>query len=263
MDRNSKTSFTPKKSTDYKSISRPIVGIKDEYPAGYLDPMHHHKRSQLLYASSGVMSVITETNIFAVPPQRALWIPSGIYHEVSCRSSVSLRTLYIDSDYTDQEVEHCLLIKVSDFLKALITEILSSGVNSTMTERQSLIYRLILKEIWAMPKAPYHARMPKDRRLRLACQIITANPAHQANLDELSGLASMSRRSFTRLFKKETGMGFAVWRQQLRLIEALSLMDMGRSITATAYDVGYNSPSAFTAAFHRTIGVTPSKYFLR
>lgn len=33
-----------------------------------------------------------------------------------------------------------------------------------------------------------------------------------------------------------------------------------RSITMTAYDVGYNSPSAFTAAFHRTFGLSPSQY---
>jgi len=46
----------------------------------------------------------------------------------------------------------------------------------------------------------------------------------------------------------------------MRLMEALSLMGSGRSITMTAYDVGYNSPSAFTAAFHRTFGLSPSQY---
>jgi AraC-like DNA-binding protein len=48
----------------------------------------------------------------------------------------------------------------------------------------------------------------------------------------------------------------------MRLVEALSLMESGKSISVTAYDVGYSSPSAFSAAFHRTFGVPPSQYRL-
>jgi AraC-like DNA-binding protein len=50
-------------------------------------------------------------------------------------------------------------------------------------------------------------------------------------------------------------MGLAVWRQQARLMEALSRLASGQSITAVALDVGYESPSAFTAMFHRNFGV--------
>ena len=114
-----------------------------------------------------------------------------------------------------------------------------------------------------MPHAPYQVRMPNDERLWRACQIITNNPADSSSLDDLAEIACISRRSFTRLFRQETDMSFAEWRQQMRLMEALSLMGAGRSITMTAYDVGYNSPSAFTAAFHRIFGLFPSQYLSR
>ena len=52
----------------------------------------------------------------------------------------------------------------------------------------------------------------------------------------------MSRRTFTRAFKHELGMGFALWRQQVRLMQAVSLLAAGRSITSVASDVGYESP---------------------
>ena len=39
----------------------------------------------------------------------------------------------------------------------------------------------------------------------------------------------MGRRTFTRAFRGETGMSFAAWRQQVRLIEALSLLATGSS----------------------------------
>jgi len=255
--------FHPKRSVDYVLTSRPVVGLKDEYPAGFVDPAHSHNRAQLLYARTGVMSVVTADNTYAVPPQRALWMPADISHEVSCRSDVSLRTLYVDPRTLEHEDKECRLIEVSDLLQALILEVVDFDSSREIDDREHLIIQLLLQEIRSMPRAPYQARMPRDDRLWRACQHVTQDPANSSSLDELADIACISRRSFTRLFKQETGMSFAVWRQQIRLMEALSLMGSGRSITSTAYDVGYNSPSAFTAAFHRTFGLSPSQYRTR
>lgn len=73
----------------------------------------------------------------------------------------------------------------------------------------------------------------------------------------------MGRRTFTRAFKNETGMGLATWRMQVRLMHALSLLHAGHPITSVAYNSGYESPSAFTSVFHRSFGFTPSHYLAR
>jgi len=57
-------------------------------------------------------------------------------------------------------------------------------------------------------------------------------------------------------------MRLAVWRQQVRLMAALSLLAEGVSITRAAYEVGYDSPSGFTAMFRRAFGISPSRYML-
>ncbi|MFD0331288.1 helix-turn-helix domain-containing protein [Streptacidiphilus monticola] len=67
-------------------------------------------------------------------------------------------------------------------------------------------------------------------------------------------------RTLSRLFQAETGMSFPRWRARLRLHHALSMLDAGRSVTATAAACGYATPSAFTEAFRRTFGTTPSQY---
>lgn len=260
MNQPASSTFKPKRSVDYLLSSRPVIGLKDEYPAAYIDPAHSHQRSQLLFALSGVMSVVTEHSTYAVPPQRALWMPSGATHEVSSRGDVSLRTLYINPDAVDHPETACRLIEVSGFLQSLIIEVVNFDTSTPLTKRDSLITQLLLREIWEMPHAPYQVRMPRDERLLRACTIVAHDPADSSSLDDLAEIACISRRSFTRLFRQETGMSFAEWRQQMRLMEALSLMGAGRSITLTAYDVGYSSPSAFTAAFHRTFGLSPSQY---
>ena len=46
----------------------------------------------------------------------------------------------------------------------------------------------------------------------------------------------------------------------VRLMEALSMLAAGASITRVTYDVGYDSPSGFAAMFRRAFGVPPSQY---
>jgi AraC-like DNA-binding protein len=41
---------------------------------------------------------------------------------------------------------------------------------------------------------------------------------------------------------------------------AIAMLGEGESITNIAYEVGYESPSSFTAMFHRVLGVSPSNY---
>lgn len=45
-------------------------------------------------------------------------------------------------------------------------------------------------------------------------------------------------------------------------MQELSLMPAGRPVTTIAFDVGYDSPSAFSAVFRRAYGVPPSMYAL-
>ena len=247
-----------KRSVDLPLTIRPVVGMTDAYPAGYVDPLHSHERAQLSYALSGVMSVVTETSTFVLPPHRAIWLPAGTLHEVSCRGPVSLNILYVDSDQPGQP-ETCSVFDASALLRALIEEVLTFDHAYDEIGREGRIVGVLLDEIGRMPPIPLSAPMPQDRRLRRVCDQIVADPADQRDLDQLAKLAGMGRRTFTRAFKDNTGMGLATWRQQVRLMEALSLLHAGWAVTTVAYEVGYESPSAFTAMFHRTFGVTPTQ----
>ena len=64
-----------------------------------------------------------------------------------------------------------------------------------------------------------------------------------------------------RHLKKETGMTFRIWRQQIRLLMSLGKLAKGEPVTNVAMDVGYNTMSAFITAFRQTFGTTPNAYF--
>jgi AraC-like DNA-binding protein len=244
---------------DIEQPACPVIGLADEYRPGFTDPIHSHQRSQLLYASRGVMWVMVPSAHFCVPPQRALWIPGGTLHEVHCRGEVSLRTLYFD-DSTALPGSGCRIIETSAFLRALIVEVVSFGGSYPAGGRESRISQLLTDEIKTMPTAPFLVPLPDAPRLLRVCRAFLADPADRRGLDAWAGLAGMGRRTLTRQFKAATGMGLGAWSQQARLMEALALMASGHSVTEVAFTLGYESPSAFTAMFRRCFGTPPSRY---
>jgi AraC-like DNA-binding protein len=242
-------------------VARPVAALADEYPANHVDARHSHARAQLLYAAIGVMVVDTDDASFVVPPERAVWVPAQMPHEVLCRSAVSVRTLYIDTRARPDLPAKCKVFEVSTLLRELIIEATRIPIEYDEAGRDGRVMALLLDEITATPAAPLHIPMPQNDQLVKVCRAILADPAQQDTIDEWAACASMGRRTFTRLFRKETGLTFAAWRQHVRLMEALSRLATGQRVTQVAFDVGYNSSSAFTAMFHRTFGTAPAQYF--
>jgi AraC-like DNA-binding protein len=97
----------------------------------------------------------------------------------------------------------------------------------------------------------------KDVAFRVA--LVDRREAREA-CEPRTDLAGMSRPTFTRVFKREAGKGVALWRLQVCLLEALSLLATRSNVMNVALYIGYDSASAFCAIFQRTFGVSPSKY---
>lgn len=253
----------PRRSTqsiDYQDVPRPVAALADEYASGSTHPRHSHKRAQVLYSISGVASVTTDHASYILPPQRALWIPSGVAHEVVCRGHVSVRTLYIDERVRGDLPEACRVFEVSDLLRELILAAVRMPIEYDEAGRDGRVMGLILDEIASAPSIPLDISMPQDARLQKVCRAILDDPAHSDTLDDWARVAGMGRRTFTRMFRRETQMSFATWRQHVRLMEAMSRLATGEPVTAVAFDVGYNSPSAFTAMFRKAFGAAPTRY---
>lgn len=247
----------------YEDTPRDVVATGNDYPPHFVLPSHAHKRGQLLYASSGVLSVSTDEGSWVVPPQRALWIPAGVMHEVHMDGSVSTRSAYITpaAAAAAELPGHCQVISVSPLLDALLQEAVDLPVLYALDGRDGRVMALLVDEIRRMPALPLSTPLPRDRRLAALCRALQKKPSLDMDIDGMASRAGMSRRSFTRLFREQTGMSFSAWRQQACLLAALTRLGRGEPVTQVALDLGYSSPSAFTSVFHRVLGAPPSRYF--
>lgn len=112
-----------------------------------------------------------------------------------------------------------------------------------------------------MPVTPLPLPMPADDRARRLAEALLSDLTDQRTLADWGQAIGSSARTLARIFLAETGMGFAQWRTNARLTAALPLLGAGLGVGAVAHRVGYATPSAFVAAFHREIGTTPALYF--
>ena len=69
------------------------------------------------------------------------------------------------------------------------------------------------------------------------------------------------RGTLARVFTADTGLPFGRWRALLRLRAAIPALAAGEPVVKVARLVGYESASAFVAAFRRETGMTPAMYF--
>ncbi|HEX6784404.1 MAG TPA: AraC family transcriptional regulator [Sphingomicrobium sp.] len=103
-----------------------------------------------------------------------------------------------------------------------------------------------------------------EPRLRTVLAAMHAEPARKWKLVDFAQLAGMSRTSFATRFSAvlgEPAIGYLTrWRM---LLAADFLRNQGQSIATVAHAVGYESESAFGAAFRRAWGRSPRGYVQR
>ena len=209
------------------------------------------------------MRVRTGRAAWIVPPNRALWVPAGVQHEIRAIGAVRMRTLYSSARLGAllPPGDACALVTVAPLLQALIADLIDVQTEGRRRTRERHIVALILDEVRALSTMPLCLPWPGASRLRPVCEALGAEPGSDLTSAEWAARFGFSSRTLERDFLRSFGMTFGRWRQQLRLLSALERLSLGEPVTRVALDLGYASPSAFSAMFRRALGTTPSAYF--
>ncbi len=253
----------PTRSTDpadYQRVPRAVAAMPKDFPDGFRIAPHSHERAQLIYATAGTMRVATDDGMWMVPPQRAVWMPSGVRHGIVMSSDVTMRTLYLREDAARVMPDACRVLPVSPLLRELIVRATELPLRYDEDGPAGHVVALILTELHGLQSLPLQLPMPRDPRLRGLCEQLLAAPGDQRTLGAWARTLNASTRTLARHFQNETGLSFGAWRQQARVLEAMGRLGGGAAVTDVALDLGYDSVSAFSAMFRRAAGASPSAY---
>ncbi|MCM0148759.1 helix-turn-helix transcriptional regulator [Photobacterium galatheae] len=243
------------------SPKQPVLVKIINMTKGYHDRPHQHDWHQVIYPSRGLLKSRTESHHFYVPHHRALFIPAHTMHESYAMQDASFIGIYLNPACSGALPETCQPIEVSPFLRELIlklTQCVHPG--QSLPDRVMNLLAVFEDELRAEKDSALELPMPADRRLQPIVDGLLSCPGNTRTLAEWSAQTGATERTLSRLFKKEVQLTFPQWRQRLRLMTALTLLEQGETVQDVAHHIGYQSVSAFIEAFRMAFKQTPQQF---
>ena len=243
-------------------LPRPLYARAESLSAGSWTPPHRHEWVQFSYAISGVLGVHTAEGSFFAPPQWGVWIPAGLEHEVVTSMRAEMRSLYVRKEDCEWAPQRCRVLEVTPLARELIKSFcLLPAAYPLGDSSEARLVQVLMDQLAHLPEVGFSLPLPRHPRLLELCNELIENPSQLITLQDWAMRLGASEKTLMRLFQRETGLSFRGWRQRARLLSSLGALENGDSVTNTALACGYDSTSAFIAAFKGLFGFTPGELF--
>ncbi|GEP06919.1 AraC family transcriptional regulator [Methylobacterium oxalidis] len=239
---------------------RPITVRAQTIPARGYFAEHAHRWHQIVYATSGVLTVAVEGRSFVISPEQAVWLPTGVRHRVGSLLGAQFRSLWVADEAGRDVAEHPTVFAVQPLLRALILEAVAIAGRESDDGYSGRVATLILDQFRRARPLPGALPWPREGPLVGLCEALYADPADARGPEEWGRELGLSARTLARRFETDMGMSLRSWRRRLRLFRVVELMGGGLSVTETAMQLGYGSTSAFVYAFRTELGSSPQAY---
>lgn len=244
-----------------KAGDRFVLTNKIDMSVGYQGQLHHHSWYQLMYASEGILNVEFQNQIILVPPQKAVWLPPDCDHRVRTPIGAKFHSLYFKPYLVEELGDKTKVLSISSLVRELILAIGEiTQFDMKLDDKGLRLTQVLIDQLSLQKDSDLSLLIPSDKRLNKLVSCVIQEPSNALSLEDWSKEIALSSRTITRIFNKEVGTGFKEWRQKVRLLEAINLLEQGLSVTQVALEVGYQSPSAFTYAFKQVFEVSPLGY---
>lgn len=219
---------------------------------------HCHRYHQLVLPLAGELRLAVDHQEGAVVRHKAAVIPSGRDHGFAAPAD----NRFLVADIPEQvapdlervprfvELDPALLHYVR-FLEAQVSLRTTSGGS----ERQMVLLLVQLLQ------ERYGEKPDLDRRIAAARHFLDSHFQRRITLQDVATAAHLSVRQLNELFKRQVGITPHQYLTELRMQQALQLLEQSRlSIQQIAERVGYSTLASFSARFAQHFGKPPSHF---
>lgn len=224
---------------------------------------HSHAEAQWIAAGDSIVVLETEEAAWLALPGQALLVASAARHHVSLVGARKVPSLYLaPSAFPPSPDASCRLLAVTPLMAAAVAALIADvpPIARVPSARARVLCDLIIDELSRPDLAPMRLPIPEDRGLRRLCGRLRERPGDPRDVDACAALAGMSRRTFTRRFRQETGETFVEWRRRARVMEALKLQARGETAKRIATVTGYPNVQALYAEARHVLGASLKSY---
>jgi AraC family transcriptional regulator len=186
-----------------------------------------------------------------------LYLPQATLERIAREANASAPSDLLELTGHPDPVTSQLLMSAADALEG--NAVLDTLFRQRLTD---LLATRLLAEHTGVPTAfePIMGGL-SPHALRRAIERLRSGSEADVSLTALASDAGLSRFHFCRAFKESTGLSPHAWLRQQRLEQAMNMLrESDVSIVSVAERLGYASQTAFTAAFKKLTGETPSDW---
>ena len=241
-------------------------------PSAYVDDWHVHSWHQIIFPMSGLLQTTLQhkgqneeiQDSFIVPHNGILYIPAHSKHKSVALSETQFMAIYLNPNHSSKTAinypdlqKSCL---VSPLLKAVVLALFDKEFGKQSDEMLTNLLRVLRDQIKVAEGYEIPLLIPKDRRLLDIFKQLQKQPDLTLTLTDWALKVGASQRTLSRLCAKQFNQSFSLWRQNIRLVLSLQLLEKQMPIQNIALDLGYQSDSAYIYAFKGLFRKTPSQY---
>lgn len=243
-------------------LPQPIFFQVRSMPEDTIYPPHQHPWGEFVYSFSGVLAMEAEGKAFRVPPSFGLWHPPGSMHHGSNRHASSHCSLYIDQELAAQRgmPDKTCALMINPMLQAMLNHLKLNPPLSPYSKEDSKLLDVMLDQLVMTPSTGSYLPESKDVMLAKVLGYLKDNPGSNGSLKVLANQFGTTERTLARKAQRELGMPLSEWRQRLKVMLAVPMLQDGNSVESVALDLGYSTASSFIAMFRRLLDTTPDEY---
>lgn len=234
------------------------VSVGDDSITGW----HSHDHHQLEYAFEGTIELETATARYLLPPQQAVWIPAGVEHS-STLTRVKAVSVFFDPAMGLPAGDQVRILAAAPVIREMIIYAKRWPFNRVCTDRMAEAFFEALAFLvieWLEYDTPLCLPTSRDTLISAVMDYTNAHLA-DVTLSDMCAAVGTAERSLRRAFPAGTGMPWRQYLHKSRLLKAMVMLaNKEQNVLTIAHAVGFQSVSAFTRAFRRYTGETPTGY---
>jgi AraC-like DNA-binding protein len=243
-----------------QSLPAPIFFRTEHMQAESIYPPHQHAWGEFVYSFSGVLELKLADRHYLAPPQYGIWLPPHMEHIASNRQAMYYASLYVAEELCQALPRTTCALTLSPLVRALLEHLRQQPPTLPRSTEQERLLQVLVDQLAQAPCAGSYLPNSDDPLLASVLRLLEAQPGDNRTLPEIAHAVHSTERTLLRRFQRELGMSFTEWRQRLRAVKAMPLLEAGQTVETIALDLGYGSASAFISMFRRLMGVTPDEF---
>ncbi|MEC0247418.1 AraC family transcriptional regulator [Paenibacillus chitinolyticus] len=269
-----------------ETFTRPIEALYNtsRIPAGF----HSHLYYELYYFHSGQCSYLVGDRIYDLSPGDLLLMNGMTLHYPKinpafeyCRTIVHFDPAYAGGLFrapfhtpvlnpfkrTDNRL---ISLEPGEraILEPMLEELCSLSGESDFLYRDRFLasFMRVLLQVYEIADKPrnrsHEPAGPRQQHVQQLISLVEAHYTEDLCLDDIAAAAHLNKHYLVKMFKETTGITLFhyLYRRRINQAKVLFTLEPEKSITETAYEVGFKHLSHFSQTFKKFTGLTADEY---